>query len=110
VSQWFNTSAFVNPPTYTFGNLGRVLPDVRNPGVINIDLSVMKNIVIRENLNLQFHAQSFNVVNHVNLGLLSTTATTFVPGANGLNNSGTFGVINSARDPRSIQLGMKLIF
>jgi len=110
VGQWFNTSAFVNPPTYTFGNLGRVLPDVRNPGVVNIDLSVMKNFTIRENLHLQFHAQSFNVVNHVNLGLLSTTATTFVPGANGLNNSGTFGVINSARDPRSIQLGIKLIF
>jgi hypothetical protein len=109
-SQWFNTSAFVNPPTYTFGNLGRVLPDVRNPGVVNIDLSLIKNFAIREKLNLQFHAESFNVVNHVNLGLLSTTATTFVPGANGLNNSGTFGVINSARDPRSIQLGIKLIF
>jgi hypothetical protein len=109
-NQWFNTSVFINPPTYTFGNLGRVLPDVRNPGVINIDLSVIKDIAIREKLNLQFHAESFNVVNHVNLGLLSTTATTFVPGANGLNNSGTFGVINSARDPRSIQLGLKLIF
>jgi len=109
-SQWFNTSAFVNPPTYTFGNLGRVLPDVRNPGVINIDLSLIKDIAIREKVSFQFHAESFNVVNHVNLGLLSTTATTFVPGANGLNNSGTFGTINSARDPRSIQLGLKLIF
>ena len=71
-SQWFNTSAFINPPTYTFGNVGRVLPDVRNPGVINVDLSVIKDFSIRENANLQFRAQSFNVANHVNLGFPTT--------------------------------------
>ena len=109
-SEWFNTAVFVNPPTYTFGNVGRVLPDVRNPGVINIDLSAIKDIPIREKLTIQFRAESFNVLNHVNLGLLSTAGTTFVPGPNGLNSSGTFGTITSARDPRSIQLGLKLIF
>jgi hypothetical protein len=35
---------------------------------------------------------------------------TFSPGANGFNVNSTFGVISSARDPRSVQLGMKLIF
>ena len=106
-TEWFNTAAFINPPTYTYGNVGRVLPDVRNPGVINVDLSVIKDFSLWEKATLQFRAESFNVANHVNLGFPNAA---FVPGTNGLNNSGTFGTINSARDPRSIQLGMKLIF
>jgi hypothetical protein len=104
---WFNTAAFVNPPLYTYGNLGRVLPDVRNPGVVNVDLSIIKDFSIKERARIQFRAESFNVANHVNLGFPNAT---FVPGANGLNNSSTFGTITSARDARSIQLGMKLIF
>jgi len=106
-AQWFNTAVFVNPPLYTYGNLGRVLPDVRNPGVINVDLSVVKNFSIKERANLQFRAESFNVMNHVNLGLVSAG---FSPGANGLNASSTFGTITSARDPRSLQLALKLTF
>jgi len=106
-AEWFNTAVFVNPATYTYGNLGRVLPDVRNPGVINVDLSVVKNMSLREKVRLQFRAESFNVMNHVNLGLVNGG---FSPGANGLNASGSFGTITSARDPRSLQLALKLIF
>ena len=46
-TEWFNTSAFINPATYTYGNLGRVLPDVRNPGLVQVDLSIIKNWRIR---------------------------------------------------------------
>jgi hypothetical protein len=106
-TEWFNTAAFINPPTYTYGNVGRVLPDVRNPGVVNVDLSAIKDFSLWEKATLQFRAESFNVANHVNLGFPNAA---FVPGTNGLNNSSTFGTITSARDARSIQLGMKLIF
>ena len=106
--EWFNTQVFVNPPTYTFGNVGRVLPDVRAPGVENYDLSLIKNTPLKgEAWRLQFRAEVFNLVNHVNLMYPNVT---FVPGANGLNSSGTFGTINSARDPRTFQFGMKLLF
>jgi hypothetical protein len=104
---WFNTAVFVNPPNYTFGNVGRTLPDVRNPGVVQVDLSVIKNVYIHEKINVQFRAESFNVANHTNLGLVNGG---FGAGPNGLNNSSTFGTITSARDPRSIQLGLKVIF
>jgi hypothetical protein len=104
-AEWFNTTAFINPPNYTFGNLGRTLPDVRNPGVVQVDMSLIKNIHIKERFNLQFRAESFNIANHTNLGLVNGT---FSPGANGLNNSSTFGTITSARDPRSLQFGLKL--
>ena len=106
-SEWFDPTQFVNPPSWTYGNIGRTLPDVRNPGIVNLDFSAIKDTKIRESLKLQFRAESFNAANHVNL--LAPNAT-FVPGANGLNQSGTFGTITGARDPRNNQLALKLIF
>jgi hypothetical protein len=105
--EWFNTAAFVNPPTYTFGNVGRALPDVRNPGFFNCDFSMSKNTLIRERLKIQLRLEVFNLDNHVNLGY---PATGFSPGANGLNTSSTFGTITSARPPRLGQVGLKLNF
>jgi hypothetical protein len=104
---WFDTSVFVNPPSYTYGNLSRTLPDVTQPGVVNFDLSMIKDTSIVEKLKLQFRAEAFNFVNHTNLGLVNGS---FSPGPTGHNQSATFGTITSARDPRIIQLGMKLIF
>ncbi len=106
-NEWFNTSVFVNPPSWTLGNVGRTLPDVRAPGIFNIDLSVIKNTRFRERWNVQLRAESFNFLNHVNL--LEPNGT-FVPGPSGTNTSSTFGTITSARDPRKIQVGLKLSF
>jgi hypothetical protein len=106
-AKWFNTDAFVNPAIYTYGNVGRVLPDVRGPGTFNWDLSFIKNTRVRERINLQFRAEMFNFMNNVNLGIPNQF---FVAGPNGRNQSGTFGTITSARDPRNIQLGLKLLF
>ena len=105
--EWFNTAVFVNPPNYTYGNVGRSLPDVRNPGYFNCDLSLIKNNKIWERLNLQFRVEFFNFDNHTNLGMVNST---FVPGTNGLNSSSTFGTITSAQPSRTIQLGIQLIF
>jgi outer membrane receptor protein involved in Fe transport len=107
VNRWFNTDAFVNPPNFTFGNIGRVLPDVRGPGTFNWDLSFIKNTRVTERWNLQFRAEMFNFLNSVNLGLPNRG---FVPGPDGRNRSGTFGTITSARDARNIQFGLKLLF
>jgi hypothetical protein len=105
--RWFDTTAFVNPPSFTLGNVGRTLPDVRTPGTVNVDFSVIKVTQIRERLRLQFRAETFNIANHVNLGIPNTT---FLPGPDGLNRSGTFGVITTAREARIGQLALKLIF
>jgi hypothetical protein len=105
--KWFNTEAFVNPAIYTYGNIGRALPDVRGPGTFNWDLSFIKNTRVTERFNLQFRAEMFNFMNNVNLGLPNGG---FAAGPNGRNQSGTFGTITSARDARNIQLGLKLLF
>ncbi|MBV9085401.1 MAG: TonB-dependent receptor, partial [Acidobacteriaceae bacterium] len=99
LNQYFNTTVFSQPPAFTFGNTSRTLPDVRAPGLINFDFSAIKNTRFYERYNLQFRAEFFNVLNRVNFGGPGTTFGT-----------STFGVINSAGDPRISQLALKLIF
>ena len=110
--RWFDTSAFVNPPDFTFGNVGRALPDVRAPGTVNFDLSLFKNTFIggERRVNIQFRAEAFNFLNQVNLAGRNGVNTRFVPGRDGLNSSATFGTIVNARDARVIQFGLKVIF
>lgn len=103
--EWFNTAAFVNPPNYTFGNIGHTLPDARNPGFFNCDLSLIRNFKPVERMTLQFRLEAFNLDNHTNLGFVNGG---FTAGINGLNSNSTFGTITSARAPRIIQLGAKL--
>ena len=91
--------------------VGRALPDVRGPGTVNFDLSLIKDTFIGERLNVQFRAEAFNFLNHVNLGGRSNAPNTaFRPGADGLNSSATFGTITAARDARVVQFGLKVIF
>ena len=106
-ARWFDTTQFVNPAPFAFGNVGRTLADVRTPGTVNWDLSFIKNTRIVERYNLQFRTEMFNFLNHVNLGIPNTG---FVPGPNGRNLSGTFGTITSARDARTIQMALKFVF
>ena len=94
---WFNTAAFAIPQFGTFGNAGRNV--LQGPGFQTLNLSLVKNTQIRERVALQFRAESFNLVNHPNFNLPDN----FI-------GSPTFGQILSARDPRHIQLGLKLLF
>ena len=94
---WFNTAAFAFPPPGTFGNAGRNILD--GPGFQNVNASLMKNTALTERLNLQFRAEVFNLFNHPNFNL-----------PDNFLGSPTFGRISSARDPRHIQFGVKLLF
>ncbi len=105
--RWFDTAAFVNPPDFTFGNVGRALPDVRGPGTVNFDLSLIKDTFVGERVNVQFRAEAFNFLNGVNYRAPNAS---FRPGADGLNASATFGTITAARDARVMQFGLKVIF
>jgi len=95
--RWFNTSAFVFPAPGTFGNAGRNIVD--GPGYQNVNVSLVKNTALSEKFNLQFRTEFFNLFNHPNFNL-----------PDNFLGSPTFGRISSARDPRHIQFGMKLLF
>jgi hypothetical protein len=105
--RWFDTRQFVNPPDFTLGNVGRTTPDVRHPGTVNFDFSLIKDTKFLERFNLQFRFEAFNAFNHVNYGLVDDN---FGAGPDGRNARAQFGTITSARDARILQLGLKLIF
>jgi hypothetical protein len=95
--RWFNTSAFAFPPAGTFGNAGRNILD--GPGFQNVNASLVKNTALSETFNLQFRAEFFNLFNHPNFNL-----------PDNFLGSPSFGQITSAREPRHIQFGVKLLF
>jgi hypothetical protein len=116
-THWFNTAAFQNPSDFTFGNVPRTQPHVRAPGTQNFDFSIFKTTEITERLKLQLRAEAFNVLNHPNYGLPGTSfsaASNTIVNGNGVggggNTSGSFGVITSAAEGRSLQIAAKLTF
>ena len=63
--QWYNPAAFVLPPPFTYGTLGR--NTLRGPKSINWDFALLKNFRITESKRFQFRSEFFNVFNNVNL-------------------------------------------
>lgn len=100
VDRWFDTSAFVFPAQYTFGNAGRNI--LTGPGTVSTDLGLQRNfrLPINESSRLEFRAEAFNLFNTPQLGQ---------PGAT-LGNA-NFGIITeTARPNRQLQLGLKILF
>ncbi len=101
VDEWISRSAFerLNLQTQAgqFGNAGRNV--ARGPSYATIDVSFVRDFDFPRDSRLQFRAEVFNLLNHINLGLPV-----------GDLNSPSFGRILSASAPRLMQFGMKLIF
>lgn len=73
ITQYFNVAAFAVPAPYTFGNSGRLLSYLRAPGLVNLDLSLLKDVPIHEQLRRQFRFEVFNVMNHPQFDYPNTT-------------------------------------
>jgi hypothetical protein len=63
LNKWFDTAAFLQPASFTLGNVGRTLPDVRGPSLFGLDLSLIKNTKLSERAQLQLRFEYFNVTN-----------------------------------------------
>jgi hypothetical protein len=105
-NDWITPTAFAIPTNAQiaagdfFGNEG--VNPVRAPGLVNFDFSAFKTFELRENIRLQFRAETFNATNTPYFGS---------PGSVGLTvGTSTFGKVTSAADPRVIQFGLKLLF
>ena len=128
-----NTAAFVVPGINDRGPYPRF--NLRNPGFQNHDLSLFKNFPIGSSSKryVQFRLEAFNVFNSTQFsGVNRTTNVTNAAGQTGsaifnnftgltvTNNTrpagntsvlgSFFGEYNATRDPRIIQLGLKLYF
>ena len=100
--QWIVNDASVNfadPPLN--GNRPGNAPRgcIQGPGIQRWDLSLFKNIKLTERTGLQLRFEGFNVFNHTNFDAVDTGVT-----------SDTFGQVISTREPRIIQIGVKLNF
>jgi hypothetical protein len=96
---YINPDAFTTSTALTFGDAPRTL-SLRGPGEANWDISLFKNVVIRERVNAQFRAETFNTFN-----------TPWFTGPNTSFGSASFGQITAqANFPRYLQLGVRVAF
>jgi hypothetical protein len=106
---YFNPLVFGRPAQGSLGNLGRNA--LNGPGINNWDISLYKNTRIKERINLQLRLETFNTFNHTQFS--TVTGGISVPNPSTpvtASTIGSTGQVTATRDPRSIQLGAKLLF
>lgn len=95
--RYFNTAAFARPAAWTYGNAGKWI--LRGPGSVDLSAFALKEVRILESMKVQLRIESFNAMNHMNLGGFNTTL-----------GSSAFGQINDVGAPRYFQFGIKLLW
>lgn len=97
---YFNTDLFTQETLGQFGTSRRRF--FHGPGINNSDLALLRKFEYSESVYLQFRAEAFNVFNHAQFNN---------PSGNWNNQGvGGFGYVTSARDPRIMQVALKLYF
>jgi hypothetical protein len=95
---FFNTAAFTPPAPYTFGDAGR--DTIPGPGNNIFDVALQRTFPVREGHSIRFRAESFNVFNHPNWGIVGNNPD-FGP---------FFGQIFASGDPRRMQFALRYDF
>ena len=115
-----NPAAFAAPKV---GSIGLEAPRnyLINPGINNWNISLQKEFKASERFRIQLRGDAFNAFNHTQFsGINSTlnisaltngTFTNLYLNANGtVNNKNGFGTVSGARDPRNMQLLVRIQF
>jgi hypothetical protein len=98
VSEFFNTSCYVDPPPEVLGDSYRT--PLYGPDFVDFDTSLFKTFTLPESEQLVFRAEIFNVFNHPQFALPGT-----------YTDSPNFGQITEiVNNPRLIQLALKFLF
>jgi hypothetical protein len=95
---FFDPSSFEEAPLGQIGNAPRTI--CCGPGVANLDLGIHKTVPVREGANLEFRTEFFNALNHTQF---------FSPDGN-ITDGASFGKVSRARDPRLIQIALRVTF
>jgi hypothetical protein len=97
VSRWFDTTAFAAPAQFTFGNSPRSV--LRGAPVFTTDMTLEKSFRVTERVKFDMRGEFYNLLNYANFNLPGLTY-----------GAADFGVVSSARPPRTVQLAAKLTF
>jgi len=102
---YINPAAFARPPEFTFGNSPAFFGNLRNPGILNEDISLAKDFfLMSEQRKLTIQANWFNAFNRTIFG-----------GPNSTVESAAFGTLSGQVTPvsvagREIQFMLRLTF
>ena len=86
------------PALYTYGNGGT--NTMRNDGLVQFDLSILKDFHFTESRSLEFRGSFFNVFNH----------TTFATPAANIDSSSAGQITATLNAARSVELAAKIYF
>jgi hypothetical protein len=96
----FNEACFAEPGDQVAGNAPRYFSNLRTDGIHNADLSLSKEISIREGMRLQIRGEFFNFTNTPRFGLPGTS----------LGDSQFGQVTSTLNSPRHMQFGARFQF
>jgi outer membrane receptor protein involved in Fe transport len=99
-NRYFDTSCFVVPPAYTFGNSGRNI--LYGPGMNNVDFALHRfiPIPIREGMRLEFRGEFYNLFNRTQFSMPNVT----------INQPQTAQITATAYPNRQVQFALKLMW
>jgi Carboxypeptidase regulatory-like domain len=99
-AQFFNTACFANVPAGVnrVGNEARGV--IKGPSTTRFDATLAKSFKFNERTSMQLRWEVFNIFNHTNFTTVALAVST----------PATFGTVTGVRDPRTMQLAMKILF
>jgi len=95
---YLDPSSFADSALGQIGNAPRTI--CCGPGIFNFDVGLHRTFAIQESLKMEVRGEAFNLFNHTQF---------FNPDGN-ITNTGTFGYVDRARDPRLVQGVLRLVF
>jgi hypothetical protein len=102
--RYYDPCAFSLPAAGTYGDVGR--DTIIGPGVEDVDFALEKVFKQTEKIRTTFRVETFNALNHTNLGLPNTSALTSAGAANPAAGRITYTTTSS----RQIQFGLRINF
>ncbi|MCX6626884.1 MAG: hypothetical protein NTW28_04540, partial [Candidatus Solibacter sp.] len=103
LAKYFDTSQFTRPDTFTFGNLGRRINNVRGTPFNTLDLSLFWKTSIREKMYFHLRLEAFNALNRIDFDNPNTSL-----------GSVSFGRVSSlkqeANPARQLQVSARITF
>jgi hypothetical protein len=94
-ARWFDTAAFAAPAPLTFGNSPR--SGLRAAPVITTDATIERSLHAGDRYRVDLRAEFYNLLNHAIFNVPGFTL-----------GAADFGVVSSARSPRTAQLAVRL--
>ena len=97
--KYFDITSYTAPANNTFGNLNRNQGDLRGPGFVNLDFSLVKQFPMGGSRQAEFRWDTFNLTNQIHFNNPNATF-----------GGSTFGEINGGYGERQMRFALRFMF